>query len=75
MSSEKTPATSVAIPQGDTEMLSLYRLPQVLARIPVSASHWWSGVANGRYPAGIKLSERVTCWKSSDIQNLIASLK
>ncbi len=54
---------------------TLLRLPQVLAKIPVSRSHWWAGIVAGKYPAGIKLSERVTCWKSSDIQNLIASLK
>jgi predicted DNA-binding transcriptional regulator AlpA len=47
----------------------------VLAKIPVSRSHWWAGIAAGKFPAGIKLSERVTCWKSTDIQNLIVSLK
>jgi len=54
---------------------TLLRLPQVLQRVPVSRSHWWAGIASGKFPAGIKLSDRVTCWKSGDIQNLIASLK
>ena len=53
---------------------SLLRVPQVLMRFPVSRSHWWAGVAAGKFPAGIKVSDRVTCWKSSDIDRLIASL-
>lgn len=53
----------------------LLRLPQVLTRVPVSRSHWWSGVADGRFPKGIKLSDRVTVWKSSDIDHLIESAK
>lgn len=72
MTTETTPATT---PQGNAEALALYRLPKVLSLIPVSRSHWWAGVASGKYPAGIKLSDRVTCWKSSDIHKLIASLK
>lgn len=52
----------------------LLRLPSVLARVPVSRSAWWAGVKSGRYPAGVKLSKRTTCWKSSDIEALIQSL-
>jgi predicted DNA-binding transcriptional regulator AlpA len=69
MTTTTTPATNATPDQ------TLLRLPQVLQRVPVSRSHWWAGIASGKFPAGIKLSERVTCWKSSDIQNLIASLK
>jgi len=72
--SSTKPATQVAIPQGNAELLALYRLSQVLKIIPVSRSHWWAGVAAGKYPKGIKLSERVTCWRSDDIQKLIVSL-
>jgi prophage regulatory protein len=64
-----TPAAAAATEE------SLLRLPQVLALIPVSRAHWWKGIADGKFPTGIKLSERVTCWKSGDIQNLISSLK
>lgn len=59
---------------GTTEA-ALYRLPKVLSLVPVSRAHWWAGVASGRFPKGIKLSDRVTVWKSHDIQNLISSLK
>jgi prophage regulatory protein len=53
---------------------SLLRIDQVLAKIPVSRSHLWSEIAKGKFPRGIKLSARVTVWKSSDIQALIANL-
>jgi prophage regulatory protein len=68
------PPTDISIPQGDTSP-ALLRLPQVLALIPVSRSHWWAGVASGKYPTGFKLSSRVTVWKSGHIHSLIASLK
>jgi predicted DNA-binding transcriptional regulator AlpA len=74
MTTTNTPATNVAIPQGNTPLIALWRLPKVLEHVPVSRSHWWAGVASGKFPKGIKLSDRVTCWKASDIQNLIASL-
>jgi predicted DNA-binding transcriptional regulator AlpA len=48
------------------------RLPTVLAVFPVSRSTWWAGIQNGKYPPGIKLSERVTAWKVEDIRALLA---
>lgn len=51
---------------------ALLRVKQVLKCIPVSRSHWWQGVKEGRYPKPIKLSERVTVWRASDIRQLIA---
>jgi HK97 family phage major capsid protein len=36
------------------------RLPVLLKVYPVSKSTWWAGIKSGKYPAGIKLSERVT---------------
>lgn len=57
------------------------RLPQIIGDpkadppispiIPVSASTWWAGVKSGRYPAGVKLSERCTAWRVEDIRSLI----
>jgi len=51
------------------------RLPQVLARIPVSASTWWTGVKKGRYPAAIKLGRNTTVWHSEDIDQLIEKIR
>lgn len=50
------------------------RLPAVLAVFPVSRSSWWAGVKSGRYPKGVKLSERTTAWKCKDIRALIERL-
>lgn len=47
------------------------RLPVVLKVYPVSKSTWWAGIKAGKYPAGVKLSERVTAWKAEDIRALI----
>ncbi|MCX5813548.1 MAG: AlpA family phage regulatory protein [Proteobacteria bacterium] len=46
------------------------RLPQVLERIPVSKSTWWSGVKKGTFPKSIKLSPRVTVWLEADIDTI-----
>lgn len=50
------------------------RINQVLAIFPVARSTWWSGVKEGRYPKGVKLSERTTAWRQSEIDALIARL-
>lgn len=47
------------------------RLPTVLTVIPVSRSHWWAGVRDGKFPKGVKLSDRCTAWKVEDIRALI----
>ncbi len=47
------------------------RLSDVLKVFPVSKSTWWAGIKAGKYPAGIKLSERVTAWRAEDIRSLI----
>ncbi len=52
----------------------LYRLPQVLERIPVSRSSWFAGIQIGRYPRGLHLGARTTVWRSDDIDELIASI-
>ena len=50
------------------------RLPVVLRIFPVSKSTWWAGIKARKFPAGVKLSERVTAWKVEDIRALIASV-
>lgn len=49
----------------------LLRLPEVLRLIPVSRSTWWAGVKSGRFPGKIKLGDRVTVWRATDIQKFI----
>jgi predicted DNA-binding transcriptional regulator AlpA len=58
---------------------SFVRLPQILGDkklgfrglVPVSKSHWYSGIKAGIYPAPVKLSPRVSLWRLSDIEKLI----
>ena len=49
------------------------RLPEVLKYFPVSKSTWWAGIKTGKYPAGVKLSDRVTAWRCEDIRSLIGN--
>jgi len=51
------------------------RLPQVLKLFPVGKSTWWSGVKSGKYPQSVKLSPRVTAWRSEDIRALIEGMR
>jgi hypothetical protein len=63
---------------------ALYRVKQIIGDrksdppiqpiIPVSRSTWWLGVKSGQFPAPIKLSERVTVWRGSDLLKLIEDL-
>jgi len=50
------------------------RLKDVLKIYPVSKSTWWAGVKSGKFPASVKLSERTTAWRLSDIKKLIEKL-
>jgi prophage regulatory protein len=61
----------VSIPQPADKLL---RVSDVLSKVPVGRASWWKGVKEGRFPAGIKLGARTTCWRASDIDKLIASL-
>ena len=53
---------------------TLLRLPQVLARFPVSRSGWYAGVKCSKYPAPIKTGPRTAMWRASEIETLIASI-
>jgi prophage regulatory protein len=58
----------------NAEFDPLLRLPDVLAVVPVSKATWWNGIKEGRFPPGLKLGPKTTCWKGSDIAALIAGL-
>jgi predicted DNA-binding transcriptional regulator AlpA len=50
----------------------LLRISQIIPELlPVSRSHFWSGVKKGIYPKPFKLSPRTTVWRSEDIIALI----
>jgi prophage regulatory protein len=54
----------------------LLRLRSIIAPggpIPVSRSTWWHGVRCGRFPKPVRfLGPRITAWRQSDIERLIA---
>lgn len=52
----------------------LLRLPEVLARVPISRSSWWEGCRAGRFPQPIKIGPRTTVWRAEDIDAFIESL-
>lgn len=55
----------------------LLRLDAILAPngpIPVSRSAWYAGIREGRFPAQLHLSARVSVWRESDIASLVANL-
>ena len=54
-----------------TDMGRLVRLAGVFDRIPVSKSTWWQGVKSGKFPKPVKLGARLTCWRESDILDLV----
>jgi prophage regulatory protein len=56
--------------QGKQPIDGFLRLKQVLQLIPIGKSTWWEGVRLGKFPAPVKLSERVTVWRESDIRAL-----
>jgi prophage regulatory protein len=42
------------------------------AIVPVGKSHWWAGVASGKYPKPYRgLGLRTTVWRVEDIRGLI----
>ncbi|PCJ99167.1 MAG: transcriptional regulator [Zetaproteobacteria bacterium] len=50
------------------------RLSTVLKVFPVSKSTWWAGIKDGRFPKGVKLSDKITAWRVDDIRELIAQV-
>jgi prophage regulatory protein len=61
--------------ENQNECRRFLRLPQVLERIPVSKSTWWSGVRKGIFPKPVKLSARTTAWCESDVDQLCLRLE
>jgi len=49
------------------EINRLLRPKQVLEIIPFSKSTLWQRVNDGTFPQPLKLSQRVTVWRESDI--------
>lgn len=49
------------------------RLPQVLAVYPVSKSKLYDDIKRGRFPAPVKLSERISAWNVETLRDFLNS--
>ncbi|MBN8728734.1 MAG: AlpA family phage regulatory protein [Xanthomonadales bacterium] len=67
------PRDTLALAGSALEAGGLLRLPLVLALVGVSASTWWAGVRSGRFPPGVKVTERCTAWRAADIRAMLDS--
>lgn len=60
--------TSKIDPSGLYRIRSIVRHPSNPAPlIDVSPSTWWAGVRTGRFPAPVRMGERMTVWRGSDL--------
>ncbi len=64
------PALSASLPSE-----GFVRLPQILAVFPVSPAHFWDGIRQGIFPAGLSLSPKITVWAVEDVRRLVAFYK
>ncbi len=58
----------------DLDPDALRRVDQLIAPkgpLPISRSTFWSWVKSGKLPRGLRLSDRVTCWRVGDIQEIL----
>ncbi len=48
--------------------------PPIEPMLPISKSSWWKGVADGRFPAPIKLGPNTSVWRCADIEAAVERL-
>lgn len=55
------------------EIEQMYRIKEVLKRVPISRSLIYKLTASGAFPAPVKLSERTSLWRAEDVNNWLRS--
>ena len=50
---------------------SLMRVDQAAKLLAISTSHFWRLIRDGKVPRPIKLSPKISVWRSSDIQRFV----
>jgi predicted DNA-binding transcriptional regulator AlpA len=48
--------------------------PGTAAIVPISSATFWRKVRAGKFPAPVKLSERVTAWRAEDVRQWLDAL-
>lgn len=56
------------------EKIRFLRLRDVLEVFPVSRATWMNGVASGRFPAPVKLTQKRLAWREADLDALCLRL-
>ncbi len=69
---ERMNATSNHTLQSDYNVDTMYRIDQVLLRIPISRSLWYRLVKQQRAPQPVKLSARTSMWRKSEIDRFLS---
>ena len=69
---ERMNLTAKHILEGDSSVEIMYRIDQVLLRVPISRSLWYRLVKEQKAPQPIKLSARTSMWKKSDIDTFLS---
>ena len=57
----------------EAQLVQSPKRPDTPAPLPFSAPSLWRKVKAGTFPKPIKLSERVTCWKVSEVREWLAA--
>jgi len=53
--------------KSDDDVDILLRMPELQKQIPLSRSHIYAMIAQGQFPAPIKLGSRASAWIASEI--------
>ena len=61
----------MAMASTDSRNKSFLREKQVRQLIPIAHSTLWAWVRAGKFPSPLKLSDRITVWRNSDVQTFI----
>lgn len=61
------------MPQAPHLDVSFLREKQVRKLVPVAHSTLWCWVRSGKFPRPLKLSDRITVWRSTDIHEYICN--
>lgn len=61
----------MAMAPNTSNTASFLREKHVRQLIPVAHSTLWAWVRSGKFPAPLKLSDRITVWRNSDVQAFI----
>ena len=71
------PSNFDAMPDGayirEAQLVPSPKRPGIPVPLPFSAPTLWRKVREGTFPAPVRLSPRVTCWKVGEVRNWLAA--